>query len=117
MLSVVLNLCAKVFLNRNSFSFLASGDMQKSIAKLYRIGRSTIHDIIHETCQKIYTVMQPLYLPTLSTKQWEQIAAGYEEKWQFPNCLGAIDGKHFSIVAPAHSGTQYYNYKVNNLNQ
>lgn len=36
---------------------------------------------------------------------------GLIDKWDFPNCVGAIDGKDIVLRAPAKSGSLYYNYK------
>lgn len=49
-------------------------------------------------------------MPT-STEQWLNIAQQFEEKWNYPHCLGAIDGKHCVLQAPINSGSDYYNYK------
>ena len=43
--------------------------------------------------------------------EWLAIAEDFYKKWQFPNCIGAMDGKHIAICAPAHSGSLYHNYK------
>lgn len=42
---------------------------------------------------------------------WLQISEDYEKKWNFPHCIGALDGKHIHMECPAGSGSDYFNYK------
>jgi hypothetical protein len=50
-------------------------------------------------------------MPSPTAQMWEEIAHRFEKRWNFPNCIGAIDGKHCVIKAPPNSGSKYYNYK------
>ncbi|XP_077315559.1 max-like protein X isoform X3 [Lithobates pipiens] len=44
-------------------------------------------------------------------QEWQIVASHFASHWDFPNCGGAIDGKHVRIVPPPNSGSYYYNYK------
>ena len=46
-----------------------------------------------------------------SEEQWRTIADGFNTRWQFPNCIGAVDGKHIVMQAVPGAGSEYYNYK------
>lgn len=43
-------------------------------------------------------------------EEWRSIADGFLQKWNLPNTLGAIDGKHIRIQCPPNSGSVFYNY-------
>ena len=54
----------------------------------------------------------PLYLKVRSTEEeWLLIAEKFETRWQYPNAIGAIDGKHVVNRRTPHGGSHYYNYK------
>ena len=46
-----------------------------------------------------------------STNECSQKAKEFETLWNFPNCIGALDGKRVLLEAPCNSGSLYYDYK------
>lgn len=46
-----------------------------------------------------------------SSEDFLQISKDFYEIWNFPNTIGAIDGKHIRVKCPPSSGSMYYNYK------
>jgi len=50
--------------------------------------------------------MREKHVPTPTVADFESIAQGFYENWNFPNCLGSID-----IKCPKKSGSMFLNYK------
>lgn len=93
------------------FRFLATGESFKSLAFRFRLGYETVRTIIKKTVRVLFETLQPLHMPVPDASTWIKTAEGFFQRWNFPLCVGAIDGKHVEINAPAHSGSLYYNYK------
>ena len=93
------------------FSFLASGDSYMTLAGRFRLGISTVSEIIKDTCDTIWLILQPTYMKPPTLQDWRRIQRRFNHIWQFPNCIGSLDGKHVSIRAPPKSSTLFHNYK------
>lgn len=70
------------------------------------MGRATVHQIVKETCRVITKTLLPETLPTPSVEMWEKIKLQFWEKCQFPNCLGAVDGKYVNIQGSSGSSSK-----------
>ena len=56
--------------------------------------------------------MGETYIALPQTEQeWSKIEEQFNTHWQFPNAIGAIDGKHIVIKPPLGAGSSFYNCK------
>lgn len=75
------------------------------------MGVSTISYIVDEVCTAIWEVLKEECIPKPSAESFAAAAQGFEKKAHFPNCIGAVDGKHIEIIKPHDSGSMFFNYK------
>lgn len=83
----------------------------QELAWNYRVGKATVHVVIKETCEALWNCLAPLVLAPPTEQRWVEIEEGFYNRWNIPNCIGALDGKHVMIQAPKNSGSHFFNYK------
>lgn len=66
---------------------------------------------MYEVCDAIWIKLAPIFMPHPTKSTWENNERHFKAKWNFPNCVGAIDGKHVVFEKPANSGSLFFNYK------
>ena len=67
--------------------------------------------ITAETCSVLWKVLQPEVMPRPDEEHWLTIGSEFYFKFDFPLCLGALDGKHIRTKKPRRSGSKYFKYK------
>ena len=92
--------------------FLATGESHTSLRYQFRISDSAISLFIKPVCDVIYDELKEEYLKIPSTEaEWTDIANKTFQRWHFPNCFAATDGKHIELMHLHNSGSLYINYK------
>lgn len=91
--------------------YLATGTSFADLHYNYKLGKSTISNIVQQVCSALWRVLKPICLPSISEERWKEISNEFLKYTNFPNCLGAVDGKHIRIVQPSGTGSLYHNYK------
>ena len=94
--------------------YLTSGANFRIMEEIFRVANPTISKIVSEITKVIWNKLSPTYVPdpiTFSCEKWRKIAEDFYEKWNYPFCLGALDGKHIAVQNFANCGTRNRNYK------
>ncbi|XP_060861851.1 uncharacterized protein LOC132938875 [Metopolophium dirhodum] len=91
--------------------YLATGESFRSLSFAFRISHSYISLIVKKTLSALKKHLTPIFLPDISTVDFNVKASEFWTKWNFPNCILAIDGKHIRIRSPNNTGSLFFNYK------
>ncbi|KAK8759235.1 hypothetical protein V5799_003133, partial [Amblyomma americanum] len=83
--------------------FLATGGSMINVAMSYHIHVSTVSGILIETLPAIWGCLSPIVLRQPTPDELKFIRQEFATKWNFPNCVGCIDGKHFTVTCPTDS--------------
>lgn len=93
------------------FRYLATGETFASLAFQFRAHKSTICKIVAICLASIVKHILRTAMPEPTTESFIQNIAEFSAKWNYPNCCGAIDGKHVRIKSPPKAGSAFFNYK------
>ena len=83
----------------------------RSISYQFLVSPATVSKVIRHTCEALWTVLRHEVFRPLSEEMWRDVAQGFMDHWQFPNCCGAIDGKHCIVQNFANGESEWRNYK------
>ena len=90
---------------------LATNIEYRTLAELFGVGRSTVGEIVLETCKVIAEQLLPKYIQVANNDRLREIVDGFSLRWGFPQTVRVIDGTHIPIIKPVDSAADYYNRK------
>ncbi|KAK3911218.1 Putative nuclease [Frankliniella fusca] len=92
--------------------FLATGSYQKFSGALFTIPQPTANGIIRETCEALWDELREEVFPPMTEESMARTMDGFWERWDFPNMIGALDGKHVNMQnQPNAREGEWLNYK------
>lgn len=89
---------------------MATRESLRSLGFTFWISQSYITGII-QFILKSSSLRLPGILLKPPSKDLIKTAREFWEKWNFPNCVGSIDGKHIRISCPGKSDSLFFSYK------
>lgn len=90
---------------------LGKGLDYREIGDKFGVGASTACQKVNEAMQLLVRSKKHMISRLQGGADLQKIINGFQRKWNFPQCLGAIDGTHIPIKAPLEHHTDYFNRK------
>lgn len=82
----------------------------RCVSDRFNVGKATAWRCVHKVINSLYArVAIFIHWPTV--EEAEKTMNTIEEKYGFPEVIGAIDGTHVKIIAPRDNSESYVNRK------
>ena len=91
--------------------YLASGSSHRTIGNLFGVSRPSVTKIIPSVLLSIVTILLPEFICIPTGNRLDEVVEGFERRWGFPQCVGAIDGTHIPVTPPREDKIDYQNRK------
>lgn len=92
--------------------YLQTGSSQKAIAAIYRVSEATMCLSVKRVCNAICEELLLHAFVPYDKMKWLSTSNRFNIRWNLPNCLSSIDGKHIRIKCPRNGASMFYNFKV-----
>jgi hypothetical protein len=79
------------------FGYLATDNSLISLHYEFLLDATTALEIVRLTCDAIWECLKLAYMSAGDKNAWIRTANEYYERRNFPNCIGAVDGKHIRM--------------------
>ena len=89
------------------YRHLAAGNSFTSLHFEYILGETIVREIIRDWGNGIWNCLKPTEISEKTENDWVNIANDFYGRMQFPNFIGALDGKHIRIKVPSGSGSLF----------
>jgi len=93
-------------------SYLRTGTALSHLTTWWLSAQQTLGVVLRQVLTAIIDILSvEADCRPATTEDWKKISRRFFERWQLPNCLGSIDGKHVWVVKFGRTGSELYNYK------
>lgn len=92
--------------------YLADEGRMRKTANAFGLSRSCVSIVVRRVARAICEHLGPRYIRLPSTEEEvEEKTHHFYSRFNFPQCLGAVDGTHIDIKQPCKNSTDYINRK------
>lgn len=71
-----------------------------SLAAQFSVGERTVGEIVEDVCVAIVKELGYAIKTPDGEEEWQVVSDYFYERWDYPNCIGALDGCHILIEPP-----------------